>query len=59
MFPGISGKQVAAAATLYVEDVFSAFTYTGNAAVRSIVNGIDLAGKAAWFGTNHAVLGAI
>jgi hypothetical protein len=45
MFPGISGKQVAAAATLYVEDVFSAFTYTGNAAVRSIVNGIDLAGK--------------
>lgn len=30
---------------LYVEDVFSAFTYTGTGAARSIVNGIDLAGE--------------
>lgn len=29
----------------YVEDVFSAFTYTGNGSTQSIVNGIDLAGK--------------
>lgn len=30
---------------LYVDDVFSAFTYTGNGASRVINNGIDLAGK--------------
>lgn len=29
----------------YVDDVFSAFTYTGNGAARTISNGIDLAGK--------------
>jgi len=31
--------------TLFVDDVFSAFTYTGTGVARSIVNGIDLAGK--------------
>lgn len=30
---------------LYVDDVFSAFTYTGNGSTQSINNGIDLAGK--------------
>lgn len=30
---------------LYVDDVFSAYTYTGNGSTQSIVNGIDLAGK--------------
>jgi hypothetical protein len=45
MFPRRLGKAVAAAAPLYVEDVFSAFTYTGNGSTQSIVNGIDLAGK--------------
>jgi hypothetical protein len=29
----------------YIEDVFSAFTYTGNGSTQSIVNGVDLAGK--------------
>ena len=42
MFPRRLGKAVAAAAPLYVEDVFSAFTYTGNGSTQSIVNGIDL-----------------
>lgn len=31
--------------TLYVDDVFSAFTYTGNGTTQTINNGIDLAGK--------------
>lgn len=30
---------------LYVDDVFSAYTYTGNGATQTINNGIDLAGK--------------
>lgn len=30
---------------LYVDDVFSAFTYTGNSSTQTITNGIDLAGK--------------
>ena len=30
---------------LYVDDVFSAFTYTGNGSTQTINNGIDLAGK--------------
>lgn len=30
---------------LYAEDVFSAYTYTGNGATQTITNGIDLAGK--------------
>lgn len=29
----------------YVDDVFSAYTYTGNASTKTITNGIDLAGK--------------
>ena len=29
----------------YVDDVFSAYTYTGNGATQTITNGIDLAGK--------------
>src|SRR3990167_8345746 len=31
--------------TLSVEDVFSAYTYTGNGSTQSIVNGVDLATK--------------
>jgi hypothetical protein len=31
--------------TLYVDDVFSAYTYTGNGSTQTITNGIDLAGK--------------
>ena len=34
-----------AAAPLYVDDVFSAYTYTGNGSTQTITNGIDLAGK--------------
>jgi len=30
---------------LYVDDVFSAYTYTGNGSTQTITNGIDLAGK--------------
>ena len=30
---------------LYVDDVFSAYTYTGNNSIQTISNGIDLAGK--------------
>lgn len=45
MFPRRLGKAVAAAAPLYVEDVFSAFTYDGTAASLPIVNGVDLATK--------------
>ncbi len=29
----------------YVDDVFSAYTYTGNGSTQTITNGIDLAGK--------------
>lgn len=44
-------------AKLYVEDVFSAFPYVGNLTARSIVNGIDLAGKGglAWIKRRDAV----
>ena len=31
--------------SLYVEDVFSTYLYTGNATARDITNGIDLAGE--------------
>ena len=37
--------QQAANARPYVDDVFSAYTYTGNGATQTITNGIDLAGK--------------
>lgn len=42
MFPRRLGKAVAAAETLYVEDVFSAFTDTGTGASLAQVNGVDL-----------------
>jgi len=32
-------------ATLYVDDVFSVYLYTGNGSTQTITNGIDLAGK--------------
>lgn len=35
----------AASARIYVDDVFSAYTYTGNGATQTINNGIDLAGE--------------
>ncbi len=38
-------KAIPAEDTLYVDDVFSASTYTGNGSTQSIVNGIDLAGE--------------
>ena len=37
--------QQAANARPFVDDVFSAYTYTGNGATQTITNGIDLAGK--------------
>jgi hypothetical protein len=47
-------------ATLYVDDVFSTYLYTGNGSTQTITNGIDLAGKGGlvWFksrnvGSNH------
>jgi hypothetical protein len=41
------------AETLYVDDVFSAYTYTGNGATQTITNGIDLAGKGGLVWTKH------
>ena len=35
----------AASGTLYVDDVFSTYLYTGNGSTQTITNGIDLAGK--------------
>ena len=35
----------ASSGTLYVDDVFSTYLYTGNASTQTITNGIDLAGK--------------
>ena len=43
-----AAKLLAASGTaskLYAEDVFSAYTYTGNGSTQTITNGIDLAGK--------------
>jgi len=34
-----------AAATNYIEDVFSTYLYTGNGSTQTITNGIDLSGK--------------
>lgn len=52
--------------TLYSDDVFSAFTYTGNGSTQTITNGIDLAGKGGlvWlkqrsdpgYGTQHTLV---
>lgn len=44
MFPGLAGAKIAAE-TLYVEDVFSAYTDVGTGASLAQVNGIDLAAK--------------
>jgi hypothetical protein len=48
--------------SLYVEDVFSTYLYTGNGSSQTITNGIDLAGEggAIWFksrsnATNHRI----
>jgi hypothetical protein len=48
---------------LFVDDVFSAYTYTGNGATQTINNGIDLAGKGGlvWtkcrsVGYNHSII---
>lgn len=40
-----SGGESQSASGGYVDDVFSAFTYTGNGSTQTINNGIDLAGK--------------
>ena len=42
-------------ATLYVNDVFSTYLYTGNDSTQTITNGIDLAGKGGmvWFKTRN------
>lgn len=42
MFP-LAGN--GGATRTYIEDVFSAYTYTGNGSTQTITNGIDLAGK--------------
>jgi len=45
-----NASQVSTAAN-YIEDVFSAYLYTGNASTQTITNGIDLAGKGGlWWG---------
>lgn len=43
--------------TTYVDDVFSAYTYTGNGSTQTITNGIDLAGKGGlvWSKSRNAV----
>ena len=48
-----------AAASLYVDDVFSTFLYDGNGSARSITNGIDLAGEGGmvWFKARNAAQG--
>lgn len=38
---------------LYVDDVFSAYTYTGNGSTQTITNGIDLAGKGGMVWIKH------
>ena len=46
------------AETLYVDDVFSAYTYTGNGSTQTITNGIDLSGKGGmvWFKSRSAAI---
>ena len=45
------------AETIYVDDVFSAYTYTGNGSTQTITNGIDLAGRGGmvWSKSRNAV----
>ncbi len=42
----------------YVDDVFSAYTYTGNGSTQTITNGIDLAGEGGmvWFKSRSAAI---
>lgn len=40
-----SGGEAQAASGGYVDDVFSAYTYTGNGSTQTINNGIDISGK--------------
>ena len=49
----------AASGTLYVDDVFSTWLYTGNGSTQTITNGIDLAGKGGlvWIKNRSAVQG--
>lgn len=59
MFPRRGAQR--AAETLYVEDVFSAYTYTGNSGTQNIVNGIDLAGEGGlvWIKNRSSAIGHI
>jgi hypothetical protein len=41
----VLGSSGSPAPKTYVDDVFSAYTYTGNGSTQTITNGIDLAGK--------------
>ena len=47
----------ASSGTLYVDDVFSTYLYTGNGSTQTITNGIDLAGKGGmtWIKSRSAV----
>lgn len=51
-----SGGESQSASGGYVDDVFSAYTYTGNGSTQTINNGIDLAGKGgmAWVKSRSA-----
>ena len=46
------------AETLYVDDAFSAYTYTGNGSTQTITNGIDLSGQGGmvWFKSRSAAM---
>jgi len=44
-------------ATLYVDDVFSTWLYTGNGSTQTITNGIDLAGKGGLVWTKNRTVG--
>lgn len=45
MFAAPNFFQTGGGVPVYMSDVFSAFTYTGNGSTKTITNGIDLAGK--------------
>ena len=50
----------AASGTLYVDDVFSTYLYTGNGSTQTITNGIDLAGKGGLvWGKNRTYTGGL
>lgn len=61
-----SGCESQSASGGYVDDVFSAYTYTGNSSTQTINNGIDLAGKGGlvWikrrnFGSDHYLIDTV